>query len=437
MSDIFLILSLIVLNGLFAMSEIAVISARKARLHQRADEGHAGARAALELANEPGNFLSTIQVGITAVGVLTGAIGEAAMAGALSEQIAVIPALAPYSQGIALSLIVLGLTYLSVVIGELVPKRIALHGPENIASLVARPMQCLARLAYPVVKLLSASSDLVLKLLRVRPVPEPPVTQEEIQVLMEQGAEAGVFEETEQTLVSNILRLDQKKAAAIMTPRMDIFFLDIEEPFEENRRKIVANAHSRIPVCKGGLDHILGVLQSKDLLARSLSGQTPDLTASLRAPLYLPETISPIQMLETFKKTRNHLAFIVDEYGELQGLVTLHDVLEAIAGDIPTVEMAEEPLAVQRADGSWLIDGTLSVDKFRELFELEALPKEDAGNYHTVGGFVMMELGRVPAVTDRFEQSGLRFEVIDMDRNRVDKVLVTPLKPTSEETPGQ
>jgi putative hemolysin len=437
MNDIFLILFLIVVNGVFAMSEMAVVSARKARLHQRADEGHAGAKAALELANDPSSFLSTIQVGITAIGVLTGAIGEAAMAGAFSEQIALVPALAPYSQGIALSLIVLGITYLSVVIGELVPKRIALHRPEGIASLMARPMQWLARLAYPVVKLLSASSELVLKLLRVRPVREPPVTQEEIQVLMEQGAEAGVFEETEQTLVSNILRLDQKKAAAIMTPRMDIFFLDVEDPFDENRRKIIANAHSRIPVCKGGLDHILGTLHSKDLLARSLSGQAVDLTASLRAPLYVPETISPIQLLETFKKTRNHLALIIDEYGELQGLVTLHDVLEAIAGDIPTVEMAEEPLAVQRADGSWLIDGTLSVDKFKELFELETLPKEEAGNYHTVGGFVMMELGRVPAVTDRFEQSGLRFEVIDMDRNRVDKVLVTPLKPTPEETPGQ
>jgi putative hemolysin len=437
MSDIFLILFLIVLNGLFAMSEMAVVSARKTRLQQRADKGHAGAQAALELANEPGNFLSTIQVGITAIGVLTGAIGQAAISARFSEQIARVSVLAPYSQGIALFLIVLGITYLSVVIGELVPKRIALHRPEGIASLVARPMQRLARLTHPVVTLLSASSGLVLKLLRVRPAGEPPVTQEEIQVLMEQGAEAGVFEEAEQTLVSNILRLDQKKAAAIMTPRMDIFFLDVEDPFEENRRKIVANVHSRMPVCKGGLDHVLGILHSKDLLARSLSGQAVDLTASLRAPLYVPETISPIQLLETFKKTRNHLALIIDEYGELQGLVTLHDVLEAIAGDIPTVEMAEEPLAVRRADGSWLIDGTLSVDRFKELFGLEALPKEEAGNYHTVGGFVMLELGRVPAVTDRFERSGLRFEVIDMDRNRVDKILVTLAEPTPEETPGQ
>ena len=431
---------LIILNGVFAMSEIAVVSARKTRLQQWADEGSQSAAAALELANAPGRFLSTIQVGITTIGILSGAIAEAAVSQSLAGKLAQIPPIAQYSQIIATGIVVVAITYLSVVIGELVPKRLALFNPEVIASAIARPMQWLARVSFPLVRFFNFSSDAILRLVGGRQGGEPPVTEEEIKVLMEQGTEAGIFEESEQELVSNILRLDEQRVGAIMTPRVDIFYMDLEEPYEDNKEKLLGSPYSRMPVCKGGLDNVMGILESKALVRQCLRGEALDFTSLLERPLYVPNSISSMELLETFKNNRVHIALVVDEYGEIQGLVTMNDVLEAIVGEINSDQLETDPEAVRREDGSWLLDGMLSLDKFKEIFDLEELEDEDKGNFHTLGGFVMLRLGRVPVVADRFEWQSLRFEVMDMDRHRVDKMLVSRLpntNPPEEKAPGE
>jgi len=433
--DILVILFLILLNGAFAMSEMAIVSSRKARLQHRVDEGEPGAEAALALANEPGPFLSAIQVGITSIAILSGAIGEATIAQQLAAGIAEIPVLAPYSRAIGLAIVVVAIIYLSVVIGELVPKRLALHNPERIAGVVAAPMRWFASAAYPAVQLLNLSSELMLKLVGARPAKEPPVTEEEIRVLMEQGTRAGVFEKAEESLVGNVLRMDAQRIAAIMTPRVNIYAVDMEDPADEIRRKVVESPYSRIVVCKGGLDNVLGILQLKDLLKRvGTSGQPLDVLSVLQTVLYIPDSVSPMRLLEMFKKTGKPMGLVVDEYGDIEGLVTLNDVMEAIVGDIPSAEAPGELLAVRREDGSWLIDGMLSIERFKEIFRVDELPDEHSGRYHTIGGFVMMQLGRIPAIADRLDWEGMRLEIMDMDGNRVDKLLVTPPKPAAVET---
>jgi len=425
--DILLIFLLIVLNGIFAMSEIALISSRKTRLQHWAEEGRAGAETALKMANEPSHFLSTVQVGITLIGVLNGAIGESAIADRLQAQLAAIPELAPYSKPLSVALMVLIVTYFSLIVGELVPKRLAMRNPEPIASFFAGPMRVLSIAAFPLVKLLSLSTELVLKLFGRKKGKEPSITEEEIQVLLEQGTEEGVFEHAEHELVSNIFRLDDKAIASVMTPRKDIFFLDLEDPFEENRDKLVRSHYSRLPLCRGGFDQILGIVRAKDILSSLMREEAIDLPSLVKPPLYVLADISLMRFLEECKKTRMHFALVVDEYGEVEGLVTLNDVMEAIVGDIASEELHEEPLMVRREDGSWLIDGIMPVDKFKDLFEVDGLLDEAKGNFHTVGGFVMLHLGRVPAAADWFEWEGLRIEVVDMDKNRVDKLLVSRL----------
>lgn len=429
--DVLVILFLILLNGAFAMSEMAIVSSRKARLQQRAEEGKTGALAALALANEPGQFLSAVQVGITSIAILNGAFGEATIAQKLALRIAEIPVLAPYSRAIGLTIVVVAITYFSVVVGELVPKRLGLRNPERIAGLVARPMGWFTRALYPLVQLLNISSDFLLRLVAGRPAKEPPVTEEEIKVLMEQGTKAGIFEKTEQSLVANVLRMDAQRIGAIMTPRVNIYALDMEGSAEEIRREVVDSPYSRLIVCKGGLDNILGILQIKDLVRRAGPGQPFDVLSALQTPVYVPDSVSPMRLLELFKKTGKPLALVVDEYGGIEGLVTLNDVMEAIVGDIPSAEVPEEPLAVRREDGSWLIDGMLSIERFKEIFQVDELPDEASGRYHTIGGFVMMRLGRIPAIADHFEWQGMRLEIVDMDGNRIDKLLVAPPKPVS------
>jgi putative hemolysin len=424
--EILFVLLLLVANGVFAMSEIALVSARKARLRQRADSGDARARAALELANAPDTFLSTVQIGITLVGIFAGAFGGATLAGQLAPQVARVPALAPYSEAVSLFAVVLAITYLSLVIGELAPKRLALNNPEKVAAAVARPMSALSRAAAPLVRLLSLSTSAVLKVFGVKASAEPPVTEEEIRVLILQGAEAGVFEHSEREIVESVFRLDDRRVTALMTPRLEIAWLDADAPPEEIRRRVAESRHSRFPVARGQLDEVLGVVRTKDLLGRCLAGEPPDLRSSLRAPLYVPESQSALQLLELFRKAHTHLALVVDEYGSVQGLVTVHDVLEAIVGDMSAAR-GSEPEAVERENGSWLLDGALLVDEFREIFPVGELPGEGRGSYQTLAGFVITQLGRVPRAADHFEWGGLRFEVVDMDGRRVDKVLVTPL----------
>jgi putative hemolysin len=417
---------LIMMNGIFAMSEFAVVSARKTRLQQWAEEGDTKARAALELANDPNQFLSTIQIGITLVGILAGTFGGATIAKELASWLDKIHGLARYSHPLSLGIVVLVITYLSLIIGEIVPKRLALNSPERIAAVIAIPMRALSRLAYPAVHFLGFSTELVLRVLGIRPSTEPPVTAEEIRALLEQGTQAGMFEEAEQEMVDRVFRLGDRRVSAVMTPRTEIVWLDRDAPPEEIRRRLAESSHSRLLVADGSLDNILGVVHAKDLLVQCLGERPVDLTRTLQQPLYVPETMPALQVLELFKQSRIHIALAVDEYGGIQGLVTPNDILEAIVGDLPVAGEAAEPLAVRREDGSWLLDGMLPVDEFKELLHLGPLPGEDQGVYQTLAGFVIMQLGRIPAPADHFAWEGLKIEVVDMDGNRVDKVLVIP-----------
>ena len=428
-SEILVILLLVLANGLFAMSEMAVVSARKTRLQHLAKQGDLRAQAALDLANSPNRFLSTVQIGITLVGILAGAFGGATLSQSIAELLNQIPALAPFSSTLSLLFVVLLITYLSLVVGELVPKRLALNAPEKIATAIAIPMQLLSAIASPAVRLLSASTELGLKLFGVGPTEtEPLVTEDEIKVLLEQGREAGMFEAAEQDMVERIFRLDDQPISALMTPRPDIVWLNLNSSADENRLKITQSDHSRFPVCQNTLDNVLGVVHITDLLARSMAGEPMDLTSALRQPLFVPETTRALRIMEMFKQSDTHIAIAVDEYGVIQGIVTLNDILEAIIGDLPSVGQSEDTSAVQREDGSWLLDGMVSIDKFKDLFELGRLPGEEMGNYQTLGGFVITHLGRIPVAADHFEWGGLRFEVMDMDGNRVDKMLVMPIK---------
>lgn len=423
MNSVLALLLLIVINGLFAMAEIAVVSSRKSRLQKFSDDGSVGARIALNLHDEPSSFLSTVQVGITSIGILSGAIGEDVLAAPIEAWLAQIPWLASYARPIGLGVVVVIITYFSVVVGELVPKRLALLAPERIASVIAPPMAWLEKVARPLVWLFSVSGDVLLRPFNARHAGDPPVTDEEIKVLMEQGAEAGVFHESEQEIVSNVLRLDEQRIGTIMTPRKDVHFIDLEETADINR-KVAESEYAWLVVCKGGLENVLGVLYVADLLKPALAGQALDIEATTHPALYVPDTVTTSQLLENFRKARVSFALVVDEYGELEGLVSLNDVLTSIVGELPAEDEDPNAEAVQREDGTWLIDASMTVERFNTLFDLDELPGVDSGGFHTVGGFVMHELGRVPRVADHFECLGLRFEVVDMDKHRVDKVLV-------------
>jgi len=432
-TEIVIILLLILINGFFVMSEMAIVSARKVRLQQMANRD-GKAMLALSLANAPNQFLPTVQIAITLLGIISGAFGETTISNRVGPFLASIPFLKPYSNTIASVIAVLIITYLTLIIGELVPKRLALNSPEPIAIVVAIPMRFLAMITAPLVHILATSTQLVVRLLGIRPSTEPEVTEEEIKVLIEQGTEAGTFEAAEQDMVERVFRLGDRPVSALMTPRPEIVWLNIEDSAEINRQKIIDSRHSRFPICQRDLENILGVLQVTDLLSRTFSNQPLDLTAALRRPLYVPESTRGLKVLEMFKQTGTHIVFVVDEYGVIQGLVTLNDILVEIVGDIPSVYQQDEPQAVQREDGSWLLDGMLAVDEFLELFEIDNLDREERGSYNTMGGFMMAHLGRIPTATDNFEWHEMRFEVVDMDGNRVDKILVMTLPKDSQDS---
>jgi len=424
--EILTILLLILANGLFVMSELAIVSSRKVRLQQLAERGDAKARAALELASSPNQFLGTVQIGITLLTILSGAYGEETIAKRLRPILSSIPLQEDYKRQLAKGLAILIITYLTLIIGELVPKRLALSRPEPIASVLAIPMQMLARIGSPIVYLLTVSTETILRLLGIKPSTEPQVTEEEIRVLIEQGTEEGTFEEAEQDMVERVFRLGDRPVSSFMTPRPDIVWLDLEDTPQENRQKIIDGGYSRYPVCQGGLDNVLGIIPVTGLLARSFCNEQLDLTVGLLQPTYVPESTRGLKVLELFKQTITHMALVVDEYGVIQGIVTLNDVMIEIVGDVPSIDDQEDPEIVQREDGSWLLDGMLSVDEFFELFDIEELSAEDRGSYQTLGGFVITHLGRIPSAADHFEWQDMRFEVMDMDGNRVDKVLVVP-----------
>jgi putative hemolysin len=426
--EILIVAVLILLNGVFAMSELAVVSARRLRLQQWARQGDTKAATALVLHNSPNVFLSTIQIGITLIGILAGALGEAVLADDIETYLAQFPLVADYRVAIATAIVVVGITYFSLVVGELVPKRLALLSPEKIARLVAPPMQRLSRLTSPAVRLLSASVDAVLRLLRARPSAEPQVTEEEIQALIEEGARTGVFLKEERDLLKNVIRLADRPVEALMTARGEITWLDLEDTIEVNAREMMQNPHTHFPVARGSLDQVVGIVQSKELLAHMLAGGAPDFRAVMRPPLRVPVTVSPLRLLELFKASPLHFALVMGAHGDVRGLVTLHDVLEAIVGALPTEEEAAQSRVVQREDGSWLIDGLLALDEFKETLNVPSLPEEETGAYETVGGFVLSRLGHVPAVGDHFEWGNWRFEVVDMDGRRIDRILAAPVR---------
>jgi putative hemolysin len=435
--QIIIILALIVANGFLAMAEIAVISARKARLQQRAEEGDPGAKVALELANSPGRFLSTIQIGITLVGILAGAFGGAIIAEQMAPQLNRMAWIAPHGGAVSLFIVVLGITYLSLIIGELVPKQIALNHAERISAAVAPFMRALSWLGSPLVHLLSLSTQLVLRVFGIKPSAETSVTAEEIKLMIEQGTQEGVFELTEQEMVERVFRLGDRTVNALMTPRPDVVWLDVSEPPEEIQKKITADTHTHYPVAEGQIDRIIGLVNSKDLLSQNLSCQPIDLRSVLRPALFIPESMSALDVLERLKKKRTHVAIVIDEHGGFQGLVTTSDVLEAIVGDIPMPDDAEEADIIQREDGSWLVDGKVPADEIRELLPVNELPFEDENLYQTLGGLVMAFLGRIPKSGDHFDWSGFRFEVMDMDGHRVDKVLIKSLFQESSPLPEE
>lgn len=428
--EILVIFLLILLNGMFAMSETAIFAARKARLQHKANEGDRKARTALDLAATPNRFLPTVQIGITLIGVLTGAVGGAVIGDALAEQFAQIPALAPYGHSLALAIIVVLITFLSLLLGELVPKRLALHNPERIAAGMAGTMLFISKVFSPIVWLLGKSTDFVLRLLGIRPSEQLPVTEEELQVLLEQGTQAGVFEEAEQDMVEGVFSLSDRRVNALMSPRNEIIWLDANDPPEEIRRKMAESPYSRFPVCVDSLDHVLGVIKAKDLLLAGLCEGPVELKEILHPAIFIPETAFGSRALEMFKEGKAEIMLVIDEFGVVQGLLTLSDILEEIVGGLET----EESQATQRQDGSWLLDGMLPIDEFKEIFNLRKLP--DEAEYETLGGFMMLHLGRIPLAADKFEWGGLRFEVMDMDGNRVDKLLVTtlPILPVEKET---
>ena len=417
--DILVILLLIFFNSILALSETAMLSVRKARLQQRVNEGDKRARLALNLAENPNRFLSTIQIGITVIDVLVGAISGATVAKLLSGVFAGIPALARFSDTIGLAIVVITVSYLSIVLGELVPKRLALHGADRVALSIAGPMFFVSKLFTPFVWLLGKSTDLILRLFGVKHTDDVPVTEEELLVQLDQGTQAGVFEVAEQDMVEGVFSLSDQRVNALMTPRSDIVWLDVNDTVAETRRKVKDSPYSRFPVAEDSLDKVLGVIKAKNLLLADLkNGQ--QLREIARPPIYIPETAFGSRALELFRESKRELMLVLDEFGVVQGLITLADILEEIVG-----ELEGELQATQRQDGSWLLDGKLANDDFKEIFNLRYLPAEE--EYETLGGFVMMQLGRIPMEADLFEWNGLRFEVMDMDDKRVDKVLVTTL----------
>jgi len=433
--EILLLASLIVLNGLFAMSEIALVTARRARLARLAADGDRAAAVAIELGEHPTRFLSTIQIGITAIGILNGIIGEAVFAEPFGTWLIELGLDPDASRYVATALVVVVITYVTIVVGELVPKRLGQLNPEAVARGVARPMQWLAAASRPFVRLLSFSTDSLLKLFPTPPAHGATVTEEEIHAMLEEGSEAGVIERTEHAMVRNVFRLDDRQLGSLMVPRGDIVFLDLEEPLAENLRRIRETTHSRFPVCHGGSDDIRGIMPMRALFMQAQGGGEIDLARNLEPVVYVPETLTGMELLEQFRASGANMTLVIDEYGELQGLVTLQDVFEAVIGEFRP-RRAEDSWAVQRDDGSWLLDGLIPIPELTDRLGLSEEADEERAGYQTLSGLVMWVLGRVPQTGDIVTWQSWRLEVIDMDGKRIDKILATPITPLREAAPA-
>ncbi|MBK9140011.1 MAG: HlyC/CorC family transporter [Verrucomicrobia bacterium] len=421
------ILLLLVGNGVFAMTELAVVSARKSRLKGMAAAGDQRAAAALALAESPNRFLSTVQVGITMVGILAGAFGGATLAAHIGNGLAAVGLPGAYAQAAGVAVVVVVITFCSLIVGELVPKRVALANPEGIARVMAGPMARLAALAWPLVKVLSVTTELVLRLLGLRERKESPVTEEEVRALIREGREAGVFHQTEARMVEGVLALDRLPVREIMTPRAKIIWINVHEAHETIWHKVVVSGHTTFPVYQGDRDNVVGMISVKAIYANLAAGLPVTVKDLMTKPLIVPSSLAAISLLETFKRSGQFHALVSDEFGGIVGLVSLHDVMEAVIGDFPSQDMRLKPMAKRREDGSWLVDAMIEIEDFQAQMPQFVLPPPEARSYHTFGGYVFEQLGRVPAEGDAFEAQGYRIEIIDMDRNRVDKVLLIPL----------
>ena len=433
--DILILTGLILLNGVFAMSEIALVTARRNRLMRLAEDGDTSSAVALRLGEDPTRFLSTIQIGITAIGILNGIVGEAALAGPFSSWLQSLGLNQQISSTSATILVVVVITYFSIVVGELVPKRIAQFNAEGIARLIARPIAALATLSRPFVYLLSKSTDGLLRVLGKKELSSANLTEEDIHAMLAEGSEAGVIEKHEHTMVRNVFRLDERQIASLMTPRSEIVYLDINQTLEENLDRLIQSNHSRFPVCRGGLDTVLGVITTKKVLKLTLKGGVTDLSEHLQPCVYVPESLTGMKLLEQFRASGVQMVFVIDEYGEILGLITLQDVLEALAGEF-TPRDPEDLWAVQREDGTWLLDGFTPIPELKDRLGLRAVPEEEKGRYHTLSGMMMWLIGHLPRAADVVEWEQWRFEVVDMDGNRIDKVLASPLPILPNGKPG-
>jgi putative hemolysin len=426
--DVSLLVFLILLNGIFAMSEMALTASRKARLQVMVESGQPGAQAAMDLHENPTKFLSTVQIGITSIGVLNGIVGEAAFSRPLAAWLVTGFHVERDTAALgATALVVVIITILTIIFGELVPKRLGQLYPENVARLVARPMNVLSAATRPLVLLLSVCTNAILRLMGIRGGPARSVTEEEIAAQLEEGLDAGVIEAQEHQMVRNVFRLDDRQIGSMMIPRADIAWLDATAPLSEVMARIAEHGHTRYPVCRGGLDDVIGVIGASHLLPALARGESPDLAQLLQPPVFVPETLSGMELLEHFRRANADLVFVVDEYGAVQGVITERDLLEAITGEF-TTPADDDAWAVRRADGSWLMDGLIPVPELKDRLELKELPEEDRGRYNTLAGMVMLLLGRLPRTTDTVDWEGWRFEVVDLDGKRVDKVLVSSTK---------
>lgn len=423
MIGVLIILFLILVNGVFAMSEIALVSAKRMRLQQQAEQGDAAARAALLLVDNPSRSLSTIQIGITLIGIFMGAFGEASIVTRLTPVFEDLGLSAQTAKAIAMFLVVVGITFFSLIFGELVPKRIAMNHAERIATFVARPMTILSKIVAPFVWVLSVVTDMVLKLLRVDTKGDE-LTEEDISGILREGATAGLFEKTEHEIVTRALSLDDQSVVTIMTPRNDVHYIDLDNPLNETLLYIADSNYSRFPVCEGGLDNIIGVIDAGTLFEQQIRGHAIDIRSLVKPARFVPETNSAMDILESFEEYRTEMVIVINEYGEVEGVVTLRDVLKVLVGyKIPVNEYGESEI-VQRKDGSWLIGGGITLDRFNDHFQIALDFPDHEDNYHTLAGFILNQLDRIPKEADSFEWQGFYFEVVDMDKYRIDRLLV-------------
>jgi len=421
--EILIVVALIVLNGFFALSEMAIVSSRRGRLQQFAIEGRRGAAAALKLADDPSGFLSTVQIGITVIAILSGAYGEAAIADPFATVLTDMPYIGPHASAVATGIVISSIACVSLIIGELVPKRLALRNPEGLACMVAGPMRLLSRIAAPIVWALRGVTELMLRLFTPPSADDPRVTEEEVKSLIAEGTEAGVFEPAEKEMLEGVLRMADRSVRSIMTPRPDVVWLDMEDKIAEIYDTIAESGHSRFPVASGDVDSIIGIVHTKDLLEQSRIGAQLDLKAVCRDPVYIHEGTPILKLLDSFRASTVHMAIVLDEHGAVQGIVTPTDILVAIAGNLP--ERADDlPSAVKRADGSWLLDGQMPVHDVERALQVRGLSAFEH-EFTTLAGFVLFQLGHIPVPGETFDWRNWRFEVVDLDGRRIDKVMAT------------